>query len=335
MNKLTLLCYFLLCGVFPIAAQTLHPLPAADGNSAQPSQPRVSELLIAPDIVSDLHLKPNFATTILMPEPVANVVLGAPTLFDEEHSEHAPELVVVKPVTDHAATSDLFIATRSGQHVSLKLISDGDAAASQPVDYLLVYKRPREFLIPSDDPSDAFLADTPANTRPRSIFETAFEDQQHIASPTWTVQHDPKLPSKIAASIGSVSADGNSAVVAFSVLNQSEQWIEILPPQIELNNAAAQPGKKAKKKQQSVLADQVPITDYRYTQTKLAPGARADGVVRFERPNFKQAQERLQLELATADAVNRPLLLNLPFTAAAGSPQQAAAELQEDGDARQ
>ena len=31
--------------------------------------------------------------------------------------------------------------------------------------------------------------------------------------------------------------------------------------------------------------------------------------------DFKQFQEHLQLVLATADAVNRPLLLDLPFTA--------------------
>ena len=64
-----------------------------------------------------------------------------------------------------------------------------------------------------------------------------------------------------------------------------------------------------------MLADQVAIHDYRFTHRRLAPGARADGVVRFVRPDFKQFQEHLQLVLATADAVNRPLLLELPFTA--------------------
>lgn len=334
MSRLPILCCLLLCCAFPIVAQTTPPTSPSGQETDERHQPQVSELLIAPDIVSDLHLTPNFATTILMPEPVANVVLGAPGLFSEEHSEHAPELVVVKPITDHAATTNLLISTRSGQHVSLRLISSGDVAANAGVDYVLIYRRPRDFLIPSDDPADAILAETSTQSKPRSVLEADFEMQQQIASPAWTF-HDSKHPSKITASIGTVSADGHSMVVAFSVLNHSSQWIEILPPQIVLNNPAEQPGKKKeKKKQQNILADQIPITDYRYTQTTLAPWARADGVVRFERPDFKQLQERLQLELATADAVNQPLLLNLLFTAPASGPQKTAIEPQGDGDVR-
>jgi len=64
-----------------------------------------------------------------------------------------------------------------------------------------------------------------------------------------------------------------------------------------------------------VLADQVAIRDYRFTQRRLAPVMRADGVVRFVRPDFKQYEEHLQLVLTTAGAVNRPILLDLPFTA--------------------
>jgi len=267
-------------------------------------------------------------------EPVAAVVVGAPTLFLAEHSEHDPGLVIVKPITDQPVASNLLISTRSGQQVSLRLVSDGETANTGPVDFVLIYKRPRDFLIPSGDPADAITPDSSTRSTPLSVLEAAFEDQQRVASPAWTSPHDQKETLKIEASIGSVSVDGNTMVVAFSVLNHSDQWVEVLPPQIELNNPAAQPDKpKAKKKKQkNILADQVPITEYRYTQRKLAPRARADGVVRFERPEFKQIEERLQLELATADAVNHPLLLNLPFTAPAGAPQRAATRCQEDTD---
>jgi len=99
-------------------------------------------------------------------------------------------------------------------------------------------------------------------------------------------------------------------------LNNSQHWVELLPPQVELGNPNGKhnqtTGDRSKKK---VLADQVAIVDYRFTQRRLAPGARADGVVRFVRPDFKQFQEHLQLVLAAADAVNRPILLDLPFTA--------------------
>jgi hypothetical protein len=342
MNRLTRLCSFILCCAFPIAAQTRSSFSSfSSSSSSSPgtpghTQPQVSEVLISPDTVSELHLKPNFATSILMPEPVASVVLGAPGLFKEEHSEHDPDLVTVKPITRHAATSNLLISTRSGQHISLQLISDGGAVASAPVDFVLIYRLPHDFLIPSDDTEDAILSAPPTTSKPLSIFETAFEDQQRVASPPWNAQHDPKQPVKIAASLGSVTADGSSMVVTFSVLNQSSQWIEVLPPQIELNNPAIQPGeKKPNKKRKDILADQVPIADYRYTQRKVAPGARSDGVVRFERPNFKQLQERLQLELATADAVNHPLLLNLPFTAPAEAIEPVASGQQENSNERQ
>jgi hypothetical protein len=333
MNVRIIEIVFLIGSVLGIQAQTAtRPIPLRDEATAR-MQSQISELVISPDTVSELHLKPNYATTILMPEPVSNVVLGAPTLFDEEHSEHAPELVVVKPITDHAATSNLLISTRSGQHVSLKLLNDGDSSPGGSVDYVLIYRKSRDFLIPSDDPADAISSD-PTGTKQPSLFESAFEDQQHVASPSWQTQRDPKQPLKITASIGSVINDGDDAIVTFSVHNQSDQWIEVLPPQIELNNPSELAEKKKKKKKQpDVLADQIPIRDYRYTQRKLAPGTRADGAVRFERPYYKQAQEHMQLELATADAVNRPLLLNLPFTAPP-APHPVASQTEEATHAR-
>ena len=42
---------------------------------------------------------------------------------------------------------------------------------------------------------------------------------------------------------------------------------------------------------------------------------RADGAVEFSRPGFKQSADRLVLEIATASAVDHPLLLDLPFVA--------------------
>ena len=48
---------------------------------------------------------------------------------------------------------------------------------------------------------------------------------------------------------------------------------------------------------------------------KLAPGERLDGVVQFSRPGFKQSRETLLLQLATADAVDNPVMIPLPFVA--------------------
>ena len=120
-------------------------------------QPVISNLTISPDTVTDLRLKPLYAATIRMPEPVSSVVVGAPTFFQAEHNEHEPELVIVKPITTQAAASNLLIATKSGQVVSLRLISDGAVSSNtKPVDFVLTYKQRKGFLIgPSDETSPA------------------------------------------------------------------------------------------------------------------------------------------------------------------------------------
>jgi hypothetical protein len=145
-----------------------------------------------------------------------------------------------------------------------------------------------------------------------SAYESAFRQQTQVPSPEWN-----QSKGAIAASLGTVTGNGDDIIVAFSVLNGTGHWVEILPPQVELANPNGKGSKNntAERNAKKVLADQVAVLEFRFTQQKLAPGARADGVVRFERPDFKQHQERLQLVLATADAVNRPLLLELPFTA--------------------
>ena len=272
--------------------------------------PVISKLTISPDTVTDLRLKPFYAATIRMPEAVSSVVVGAPTLFLAEHNEHEPDLVVVKPTTSDPAASNLLIATKSGLVVSLRLLSEGSASGiAKPVDFVLTYKRRGSFLIGAID--DAQPAPARATTSAPTPYELALREQMHVASPAWKDNS-----AAIAASMGMVTSDGDDVLAAFSVLNTSGHWVEILPPQVELANPNAK-GKNSTEdgNTKKVLADQVAIREFRFTEQKLAPGGRADGVVRFERPDFKQQQEHLQLVLATSDAVNRPLLLELPFTA--------------------
>ena len=249
--------------------------------------------------MTDLRLKPLYAATIRMPEPVSSVVVGAPTFFQAEHNEHEPELVIVKPITTQVAASNLLIATKSGQVVSLRLISDGAVSSiANHVDFVLTYKQRRGFLIgPSDETSPANSASTKQDS---SAYESAYRQQAYVSSPAWTASRGD-----LSASLGAVTEDGPDAIVAFSVLNSSQHWIEVLPPQVELANPSGKGNPAADdRSQKKVLADQVAIRDYRFTQRRLAPGARADGVVRFVRPDFKQYQEHMQLVLATADAVN-------------------------------
>jgi hypothetical protein len=100
---------------------------------------RVATVTINPTEVTLLHLRPEFESTIRMPEEVTSVILGSPGSFKAEHNEGEPEYVYVKPITQVPAQSNLLIATKSGQHVTLELISDGVANSStQPVDFLTI-----------------------------------------------------------------------------------------------------------------------------------------------------------------------------------------------------
>ena len=89
----------------------------------------------------------------------------------------------------------------------------------------------------------------------------------------------------------------------------TEPW---QPPQVELNSPNLGSDKKKKRE---ILAEQVPITDYRLNVRRLAPGERADGAVQFAHPGFNQSKDRLLLQLATASAVDAPLLMPIPFVA--------------------
>ena len=82
--------------------------------------------------VTILHLRPEFESTIRMPEEITSVILGSPGEFKAEHNEGEPEYVYVKPITKEAAQSNLLIATKSGQHVTLELVSEGAGLRTNP-----------------------------------------------------------------------------------------------------------------------------------------------------------------------------------------------------------
>jgi hypothetical protein len=252
-----------------------------------------------------------------MPEEVTSVILGSPGSFKAEHNEGEPEYVYVKPITKEPAQSNLLIATKSGQHVTLELISDGaSTSATEPVDFLIEYRASRSFLVSSgatlpttpkrapDRGSDA--GDEPV--RSQSALDVEFEQQKRISAPNWK-KWDGK---QIETSIGDVRQWANETVISYSVFNNSDQPVEIVPPQIQITGLKS--AKKKKKEGKGIISDQLEIRDYKLSTTRLEAGGRADGVVVFDRPNFKQSTEKLFLQLAQADQVDRPILIPLPFT---------------------
>jgi hypothetical protein len=291
---------------------------------------RVATITINPNEVTPLHLRPEFESTIRMPETVTSVVLGSPGLFKAEHSEGEPTYVYVKPITKAPAQSNLLIATKSGQQVTLELISDGVAAHSgaQPIDFLIEYRASRSFLIVSDTatpvvPKAAERTPPPvrSDTRtvsgsvPLSALDVEFEQQKRINVPNWT-KWDGK---QVETSIGDIRQWGNEMVVSYAIFNHAGEAVEIVPPQIQI--AGNKVGKK-KKQGKGIISDQLEIRDYKLSASRLEPGGRADGVVVFDRPSFKQSTEKLFLQIAQADQVDRPILIRLPFTPPISTNQQ-------------
>jgi hypothetical protein len=304
--------------LIPVAVLFPLRLSATD----TPVGARVATITINPREVTVLHLRPEFESTIRMPEEITSVILGSPGEFKAEHNEGEPEYVYVKPIVKEAAQSNLLIATKSGQHVTLELVSDGASVPNptQPVDFLIEYRAARSFLI-SADSGDLPMSGAPAKesehvvsngnaglrSAPLSSLDEVLKLQESVNAPKWTKWEDKQIET----SIGDMRQLSNETMISYSVLNNSNQPIEIVPPQIQITGRKA---KKKKKKEGKGISDQLEIRDYRLSTTRLEPGERADGVLVFDRPNFKESTEKLFLQIAQADHVNYPILIHLPFT---------------------
>lgn len=307
--------------IIPIAILMPFSLRASE----PPVKGRVETILIAPGEITPLHLRPGFISTIRMPDEVNSIALGSRSDFSADHSDGEPLYVYVRPLTKEPAQSNLVIATRNGLHVTLQLISDGAGQGSDelPIDFLVEYRQAHTSLIaelPTREDSstgpgtnDAGQGVTTAENHqikrelPPSELDTEFALESRINAPAWT-RHQGQV---IETSVGDIRQWGNRTVVAFSILNDSSEPAEVVPPQVQI---AGRKQRKKKKQGKGIIADQLEIRDYRLSKTRLEPGARADGVVVFDRPNFKQSSEKLLLQIAQANQVDRPVLIELPFT---------------------
>ena len=296
------------------------------------------------DGVVTLRLIPRVATSIRMPEPVNSVVIGDPEHFQAEHSEHEPELVTVKPVSTEAGQTNLLITTTLGHQVNLLLISSGQqSAGTQTVDLLLKYGKPSggSFLVDESPASPLLIAETqrldvpgrlPGSTpsvppltsladiiktmaadssgtvdeKSTAILDKLLDRQRRAALPVLYGQHPGQIEAgpRIRAGVSEVLDEGKDVVVLFSAVNPADHAIEILPPQVQL-------GGKVKKKW--TTAEQLRVINFRLSTRRLGAGQRADGVVVFERPTFKQSNETVFLQVADSGAVDLPALAPIGF----------------------
>ena len=113
------------------------------------------------------------------------------------------------------------------------------------------------------------------------------------------------------AGVSEVIDQGKEVVVLFSVVNVQEHAVELMPPQVQLGGKV----KKGTIVRHSVWSnsEQLPVEDFRMSQRRIGPGERADGVLIFQRPSFKQSNETLLLQMADSGAVDRPALAPIGF----------------------
>ena len=289
---------------------TLVPLHMASAQSEVP-QARIVNLSIDPEQVVVLHVRPGYVSSVRVLEEVSSVVLGDPGAFKAEHSEAEPQFVFFKATNAKPAQTNALITTKGGHEISLSLVSQGKSDHSEVVDYVLNCERPHSFLITPAHPS--FLVgetknlvpeDPPAAPpeKPAASQEQQLLKAQRLENPHWA----GKL---LRVAVGQTAEKEEQMAVSFAVLNASARTIEVLPPQIQLAGISRDKHRKA------IKAEPVAIKEYWMTTRRLAPGARADGVVVFERPSFKESTERLLLAVAQAEEVDRPVLAPIAFVA--------------------
>src|ERR1700726_3295066 len=109
--------------------------------------PQVRTRAAADGKVTVVEIAAHFVTAIRLPEAVNAVAVGDPALFQVEHSEREPELVLVKAVIERSAATNLLISGVHGRQFSLLLVSRGVGTAPAKVDFLVQYKPAGSFLV--------------------------------------------------------------------------------------------------------------------------------------------------------------------------------------------
>lgn len=314
-------------------------------------KPRVVTRPATDGSVAVVEVAAHFVTAIRMPEAVNSVVVGDPALFQVEHSDREPQLVFVKALTKKPAETNLLISTAHGHESSLLLVSRGEQKSATPpnVDFLLKYKSAAGFLIEPDYPS-ALVAQTvpvgpemqaaaldtataaatpvslqklglppspatdpPNDVKPRGLDELLTR-QEHARLPRLYGEHvagENATGDQVRAGVSDVVDGGDHVIVLFSAVNPTDHAILLMPPQVQLGGKVK--SGKIIRRSHWASADQLPVMDFRLSKRRLGPGERADGVVVFERPPYKQSNETLFLQMAQAGAVDRPALAPIGF----------------------
>lgn len=319
-------------------------------------EPRIATQVEFREKVTVVEVAPRFVTAIRLPEVVNSVVVGDPSAFQVEHSEHEPRLVFVKSLSTKPAESNLLISTAGGREFSLLLVGRGENSSPDPipVDFLLKYEGAGAFFIaPSTFPSPVIAPTVPlgragvleteqrglsarrtdgrganvsvagdaalsAHNEPASEgiegLGRLVEEQERAPLPVLYGQHtgeQTERGDRVRAGVSRVMDRGRQVIVLFSVVNPTKRVILLMPPQVQLGGKTTS-GRMIRHAKWST-AEQLPVLDFRLNRRRLGPAERADGVVVFDRPPYKQSSETLLLQVAESGAVDRPALAPIGF----------------------
>jgi len=296
--------------------------------------------------VTVVEVAARFVTTIRLPETVNSIVVGDPIEFQVEHSGREPRLVFVKALSTKPSETNLLISMTSGHEVSLLLVNRGEIASPSPapVDFLVRYEPAGGFFVaPSGFPfpmvggtvpltqareasesrtrESSFARDSsaiPRNATPGDVqssgLDKLLEQQETAPLPILYGEHvseESEGGDQVRAGVSRVIDGGQEVVVLFSVVNPTKRAILLMPPQVQLGGRTTS-GKLIRHKKWAT-SEQLPVVDFRLSRRRLGSGERADGVVLFERPPYKQSNETLLLQVAQAGAVDRPALAPIGF----------------------
>jgi len=316
-----------------LLSQTLD-LPENPEKALPIVEPRVIHEQADSHAARRVYMLPHFATTVRMRDAVQSVVLGDTMLFRAEHDDGDPSLVIVHARTAEPAQTNLEITTVSGQQVILWLICDEHPKA--PVDFALHYDTPApseggSFWRPESKSPSVLVSQTVsvdrdpaakeagapsatpvsfpvshADADPNARLDELLKRQQQAPLPKLYGQHPEPIKddNHLKAGVSEVIDGGGTVIVLFSVVNTAPHAIALLAPQVQL-------GGQIKKKW--TTADQLPVLAYRLDRERLEPNGRANGVLVFERPSFKQAKQSLFLQQADSGAVDEPALAAIGF----------------------
>jgi hypothetical protein len=299
--------------------------------------------------VTAVEVAPRFVTAIRLPETVSSVVVGDAASFLVEHSEREPKLVFVKALTPKPTETNLLISTTTGHQVSLLLVSRGEGSAPEGghVAFLVKYGPMAGFFVDATAFPSAQVGETvsleasgprslrasvvgakpavgattsspdrrfpaPNKTPPEASHEISgleqlLDQQKHATLPRLYSGHiddNSELGDLVRAGVSRVMDRGQEVVALFSVVNSSKHSILLMPPQVQIGGRLHN---------RWSTAEQLPVIDLRLNRRRLGQGERADGVVLFRRPPYKQSNETLLLQIAESGAVDRPALVPIGF----------------------